>query len=108
MSRRLFDGTEVKYLVQIDAVGFDMVTDNFEITLKKGQITKHYDKSDLVEETITEGGVTKTNFYLCFDTTEFGPGVITAIIKAYVPDQSFPDGFRTEVDRFNLATVFSV
>lgn len=108
MSRRLFDGTEVKYLVQIESVGFDMATDNFEITLKKGSVTKHFDKSDLIQETTTEGGVERTNFYLCFDTTEFGPGVITAIIKAYVPDASFPDRFRTEVDRFNLTTVFAV
>lgn len=48
MSRRLFDGTEVKYLVQIESVGFDMATDNFEITLKKGSVTKHFDKSDLI------------------------------------------------------------
>lgn len=85
-----------------------MVRDDFDITLKRGPIVEHFDKSDLVQETTTEGGVETTNFYLCFDTAQFGPGVIVAIIRAFVPDASFPDGLRTEIDRFNLATVFSI
>lgn len=106
---RGFLGTEAKYLVEVSSPGFDMVRDDFEIDLKRGNTTKHYAKSDLVTETYTEteGGqeVERTNFYLCFDTKDFGKGMLTAIITAHVPDHDFPDGIRDEVDKFDFFNI---
>lgn len=81
-----------------------MARDDFEITLKKGSFQKLFHKSDLIEEIIPahDQEPEQHNFYLCFDTTEFGPGNIIAIVKAYVPDMDFPDDLRTEVDKFDL------
>ena len=45
------------------------------------------------------------NFYVCFDSAEFGGGMIQAVITAYVPDAAFPDGFRTEVYAMDLVNV---
>lgn len=96
-------GTEVKYLVNIESCGFDMVTDDFEITIKRGTTSRVFHKSDLIEEVVTVPEE-RHYFYLCFDTAYFGPGVLTCIVTAYVPDTDFPDGLRTEIDKFDLLT----
>jgi hypothetical protein len=85
-----------------------MVTDDFDVILRRGKVEKTFHKSDLVEEVVTEQGVEKHYFYLCYDTADFGQGQLTCIVKAYVPDTDFPDGFRTEIDKFNLAPIESL
>ena len=104
-----FFGTEVKFIVEIVSQGFDMARDDFEIVLKRGTYTRTYAKSDLVVEVVTETvdghEVEKINYYLCFDTREFGKGIMTAIITAHVPDVDFPDGIRDEVEKFDFFNV---
>lgn len=108
METPIYVGTKVKYLIEITSSGFDMARDDFDITLKWGTITKFFAKSDLVDTTVIEEGVEKHQYYLCFDTSEFGYGDIMAIVRAYVPDTDFPDGIRLEVDKFKLLTPRSV
>ena len=107
-----FIGTELKYLLEISASGFDMDRDDFEITLKRGSKSLNLKKSDLVVEdyTVVEDNIsiTKHHYYVCFDSAYFGSGIIAAIITAYVPDEDFDDGFRTEVDKFDLVNVKNV
>lgn len=104
-----FFGSEIKCLVEVSSPGFDMVRDDFEIDLKRGSTTKHFAKSDLITETYTETvdgqSVEKTDYYLCFDTRDFGKGLLTAIITAHVPDNDFPDGIRDEVDKFDFFNI---
>lgn len=92
-------GTELKYLVEITAHGFSMADDNFFIDLIRGGVTRRFEKSDL----ITDG----ENYYLAFDTTDFGAGELYATITAYVPDNDFPDHLRTEVWKVKLTTIKS-
>lgn len=96
-TNRTFLGTEVKFLVTIEADGFDMERDDFNITLKRGGSSLFFEKADLVHD--------ENSFYLCFDTKDLGSGVVTATITAYVPDNDFDDGLRTEVYKFDLMTV---
>ena len=107
-----FYGTERKFLVEITSPGFDMERDEFEIGLSRGSVQKLFRKSDMVEETytVTEDGVQveKKNYYLCFDTRDFGKGVITATIFAHVPDTDFDDGIRDEVDEIDLLNVKAI
>lgn len=104
-----FSGTERKFLVEITSPGFNMETDEFEVALTRGTIQRVFHKSDMVVEnyTVVEDGhdVEKQNFYLCFDTQDFGPGIITATVVAHVPDSDFNDGIRDEVDEFDLLNV---
>ena len=62
---KTFLGTEIKYLVEISASGFSMVDDDFEITLKRGSISRTFRKEDLVHSTEFIGGEEKDNYYLC-------------------------------------------
>ena len=91
-------GTKLKFLVEITAEGFSMVDNDFTVTLKRGSVTKTFTKSELVQDD-------EDNFYVCFDSSEFGRGLITATITAYVPDEDFDDGIRTEVQKFDLVNV---
>lgn len=45
-----FEGTELKYLLEIEAIGFDMETDDFNVTLKRGIKELHFEKADFVIE----------------------------------------------------------
>lgn len=93
-------GTELKYLVEITASGFSMINDDFNILLKRGSTTHLFQKDDLVRD--------GDDFYLCFDSAEFGKGPVTVVITAYVPDTDFDDGLRTEVYKFDLVTTLGV
>ena len=107
-----FFGTECKFLVEIQSPGFDMERDEFEVALTRGSTQRVFHKSDMIEETytVTENNVevTKKNYYLCFDSSDFGNGIIIATIVAHVPDGDFPDGIRDEVEEISLMNVKTV
>lgn len=88
MDNDIIKGTEVKYLMT--GSGFDMDLNYFVVSVYCGGITKEFAKPDLTRDTDTG------SWYLCFDTTPFRPGLMTATVTAYVPDEDFPDGLRTE------------
>ena len=92
-----FYGTELKFLVEIEASGFSMETDDFTVTIKRGTKQRVFAKNELVH--------LDEYYYVCFDTAEFGSGMIQAIVTAYVPDADFPDGLRTEVFAMDLLKV---
>lgn len=90
-------GTELKFLVEIEAGGFSMENDDFTVTIKRGSKQKVFEKADLAR--------VDDKFYVCFDSAELGSGMIQAIVTAYVPDTDFPDGLRTEVFVMDLLNV---
>ena len=92
-------GTKLKYLIKITAVGFSMLTDDFNIILTRGSKSVTFEKSDLV----TDGD----DYYIIFDTAQFGAGELYYKITAYVPDDDFPDGLRPEVFKKRLTTIKS-
>lgn len=94
-------GTELKYALNISAEGFSMAEDNFRVELKCGPRSIVLEKDDL-----TRDG--EDNYYITFDSREIGPGRITAIITAYVPDEDFEDGLRTEIAKVDLAYIKSI
>jgi len=92
---KIYNGTEVKFLLEILVSGFSMDDDDFEVVLKRGE------QKELL---LTKGDLLcdDKNWYVAFDTAYFGPGVISCIVKAFVPDEDFEDGLRTEVIKFDL------
>jgi len=108
----VYIGTELKFLITIEADNFDMATDNFTVDIVRGLNRQHFEKSDLVDEeyTETEGNVevTKHHYYVCFDTATLGVGVVYAIVTAYVPDTDFEDELRTEVYKVELGKLMTV
>lgn len=88
-------GTKLKYLVDIVAPGFSMFEDDFDIELTCGTKSLSFKKADLIVDE-------NNKYYLCFDSEDFGPGIVQAKITAYVPDADFDEGVRDEVIKFDL------
>ncbi|MBQ6577232.1 MAG: hypothetical protein IJL91_05740 [Bacteroidales bacterium] len=107
-----YNGTMLKYLLEITASGFDMDRDDFEVTLKRGSKSLTFKKEDMVTEEYTDIvnniSITKHHYYVCFDSTYFGNGVLVAVVTAWIPDDDFDDGRRRIVDRFDLINVLAV
>lgn len=97
MDAFVFLGTKLKYLVIITAAGFSMVEHNFDIVLSRGPKSKKFEKDELVFD--------GENYFLAFDTSDFGAGDLNATVTAYVPDSDFSDGIRTEVFKTKLTNI---
>ena len=85
-------GSELKYAVDITADGFSMEENDFKIVLQCGKVQIELTRTDIL---IGEDGTR----YIAIDTNLFPKGgALYATTYAYVPDNDFPDGIRTEVD----------
>ena len=100
MNSGIYVGTELKYKVTISASGFDQDADDWNVKIIRGKTSRTFDKSECVHGA--------DGWYVCFDTAEFGSGSYAAIVTAFVPDGDFPDGYRTEVKKFDLQPVEAV
>lgn len=98
---RIWVGTELKFRLDIKAEGFSMVDDNFAVAIVRGDKKKILRKEDLVCDE-------NDDYYVCFDTEEFGPGLVQAVIVAYIPDDDYDDGFREEVYQIDLIQINNV
>jgi len=85
-------GTKLKYLLEIEAEGFDQSNDDFnvEVVNEASRKTLSLHKSDMIV-----GG--DGNMYLVFDTEDLGCGLVDVVITAHVPDRDVPGGTRDEV-----------
>lgn len=85
-------GTELKINVHIEPFGRLHMSDyDFDVKFyvyANRSVTK-------TKETMIE--VDEDNFIACFDSALLGAGKIKARVTAYIPDEDFPDGFRTEI-----------
>ncbi len=100
MNDKTYLGTELKYKVTMTATGFDMDTDDWEVTIVRGATKRTFTKSECVQG--------QDGWFVCFDTKDFGAGNYYAIMTAFVPDADFDDGYRKEVKKFELLSVESV
>ena len=98
---RVFVGTELKFKIDITAEGFSMVDDDFAVAIVRGDKVKVFHKEDLVVDD-------NDDYYCCFDTEEFGSGLVQAVIVAYIPDDDYDDGFREEVYQLDLIQINNV
>ena len=95
----IMQGEEAKYAMRIDAQGFNMETDDFNVTLSWGMMGRSLviEKSQM---TFSIDGY----YYFVFDTSEM-TGRVVAKCTYGVPDIDCPDGIRTEVDEQLLCFV---
>lgn len=98
MKDSYYIGTDLKFLINIEAQGFSMEDDDYTIMLKCRNQRVTLTKEDI----ITDG---QDNHYLCVDSSQFGPGLLQMVVSAEVPDGDFPDGYRTEVAVVDLCEI---
>lgn len=97
----LQEGDEGKYNITIKRQGFLMSRDNFQVKLSWGML----DQSMTIHKNkmlTNEAG----DWFFVFDTTGM-VGRVVAECSFDIPDEDYPDGFRTEVNRQFLCTVVS-
>lgn len=85
-------GTDLKFLISIEASGFSMDEDHYSIVLRCG--------GKEVPGDVVEGD--NNEHYLIIDSSQFSSGTLKMIVYAEVPDEDFPDGARTEVAAIDL------
>ena len=98
--RYIFQGTELKYLLNIQSEGFNMLEDDFKVVIKV------HNTSRFVE--IPKGEMILTQedkFLFTLDTSVLGTGDYYISVIAKVPDSDFDDGLRTEVQKKLLCSV---
>ena len=85
-------GTILKYLLEIEAEGFDQSDDDFDVEVvnEASRRSLSLRKSDMVV-----GG--DGNMYLVFNSEDLGCGLVDVIITAHVPDHDLPGGTRDEI-----------
>lgn len=103
-------GTGLKYAVNMTCEGFDMDTDDWTITVTRGNQSKEFTPDNSIQEVIetpTQGGgvTTSTQWYICLDTDEFASGELYITFDACVPDSDFPSGIRHEIQEFLLTVL---
>lgn len=92
-------GTGLKWAVNMTCEGFDMNEDEWKIIVSRGSKTIEY-----TPETATYDD-TEDQWYICLDSAELGPGNAIITFVAYVVDNDFPNGIRTEVAEYNLINI---
>lgn len=87
------EGDVAKYQMLIEHEDFDMMQDEFEVTLSWGMLGESMtvSKSEMVHD---EDG----NWFLIFNSSGM-VGKVTAECRYLVPDSDMADGVREEVDR---------
>lgn len=98
-----YKGDEIKFAVNLEASGFSMSDDDFEIEVKSGYTSvKGYkgasaseNSQDVVIFSETEGG--ETTWYVIVDTTSLAPGTMRVIATAHIVDANANDGVRNSI-----------
>lgn len=96
----IFKGTDLKYLLKIEAEGFSMDDDDFKVILRNSFGTK---KVEIEKSQMLKSG--DDGYIFTFSTDDVGTNEIIMTTIAYVPDSDFEDGIRTEVERFVLCII---
>lgn len=87
---KIYEGTELKYLLKIEGEGFDMDAEDFDVTFVGEKGTVKVRKAEMVND--GDG-----KYYVLVNTARLGAGVLKAIVTAHIGDSDFPDGIRDEV-----------
>ena len=90
MAESAYIGTDLKFLVEPTATGFNPATDQFEVTISCGEVSQTWTKSQLATDT-------HGNYYVCFSTSTFGNGIYYITVVTHTPDSDFTDGYREDV-----------
>lgn len=99
MNRIIYEGTGIKVKLDIASDGFNMSDDNFDVKITTSQgREKILHKSDM---RTTPAG----QYIFTLDSAELGVGHYFMEVTAYVPDNDFDGGFRTEKDSMALCKV---
>ena len=102
-----YKGSELKTQVIIEAQGFDMDADEWELVVKSGSTKINLDKSDCHKGNLgsldSSDSSDETEVWYCIvNTALLNVGTVRLIATAHVPDAMATDGVRNEIAVTNL------
>lgn len=103
-----YKGDEIKFAINLEAPGFDMNTDDFDIEVKSGNTSVKGYKTPpagtttpalvIFKETQEgEGGEATSQWYAIADTATLATGTMRVIATAYIVDANANDGIRKNI-----------
>lgn len=98
--RTIYQGTELKFTLDIQSDGFSMADDDFKVVIKNTKKSVTILKAEMILDE-------NENYLFTVDTGFMGTGEYWITTIAYVPDDDFDDGLRTEVQKQLLCVVTS-
>ena len=98
--RTIYQGTELKFTLDIQSEGFSMANDDFKVVIKNTKKSVTIPKAEMILDE-------NDNYLFTVDTGFMGTGEYWITTIAYVPDDDFDDGLRTEVQKQLLCVVTS-
>lgn len=105
-----YKGDEVKFSIDLQAPGFSMDDNNFdiEVTSSGGGSEKASKNAPSADNALlifkeTEGG--EDTWYAIIDTTKLGVGDLYVIATAHVPDVNANDGVRRQSAKQKLGAI---
>ena len=102
MNEQIYIGTDIKVQVSIEASGFSMEDDDWDVSLKSGgKVLKTYSKADCMMD--SDG-----QFYALVRAEDLKSGDIDILFHALVPDEDWDDGLRNETDKQHLLKVLKI
>jgi len=120
---KYYVGSEIKFAINLEQVGFDMDNDDFDIEVRhprgsvkasKGEQTgplvifKEADSSSsdsTSSDSSDSSSVEEGGWYAIVNTTGFAAGELKVIATAYVVDANADEGVRQEIDVKSLCTL---
>ena len=93
-------GNDIKMEFALTACGFSMQDDDFTVRA-------YVSRKKVVEKDKRDLPVNENNgkYIFAFNSEDVGVGICIFEAVAYVPDDDFDDGFRTEIVRQNICRV---
>ena len=101
-------GSGLKWAVNMTCEGFSMDEDDWTITVTRGNKSIVFTPDNAIHEVTETGGDETSQWYICIDSSELGPGEMYIIFDAFVPDEDFDSGIRHEIQKYRLITVKSL
>lgn len=102
MADQFYMGTDLKVLVEMEAPGFSMADDDWEVSLKSGsKVLVTFTKDQCA---VDEDG----KYYICVRSDVLRRGSIDIVFHAHVPDDDWDDGIRNETDKQNFAKILKI
>lgn len=101
-SNTWFVGSTLKFAINIERKGFNMLWDGWRVTVTRGdkQIVCDRDNNSISDE--------DNQWYFLVDTKELGVGTYKIKVEIDVPDDDFPEKVCREVYGQNLIKVTSI
>ena len=99
MAEPIYLGTDIKVRVLMEAPGFSMANDDWEVIFKcGGKVVATRAKADCIQDSTG-------NWYALLRGSEMKNGELSVVFHAKVPDYDWDDSIRNEYDKKTVGSV---